>query len=396
MMRRFIRKGHEDRHWRKWLTGLALGVVILSGSAYGFAPHLSRLLIEGFPAAQWPASGDYAEIGGVLTPTELSRSGLTPDIWARELFEQYDGKALLVYHRGQLKLEHYASGVSAQTRFNSYSMAKSLVGALVLKAHADGLLHGLDDPIGRYLPAIANEAVSNRPIRSFLQMRSGLDFETGSKTVTTSLTKDKATIRYNPFGRLARLHMGGLEDVQNDLGINPAEIDQFKYQNINTALLGSLLETIYQRPLEQLLSEKIWQPAGAATASWRRYDAGKPVTPYCCIYATARDWLRVGRFLANNGTDEDPLLPLPLWRAFMGADVEKEDLRTNHYGDHIYHNILDRTGEPLQGRFTFMFGNGGQVVYLMPEKDLIIVRFGERVSLLHSTVYSAWRSINPQ
>ena len=31
-------------------------------------------------------------------------------------------------------MEHYAPGVTQETRLNSYSMIKSLVGALVLKA----------------------------------------------------------------------------------------------------------------------------------------------------------------------------------------------------------------------------------------------------------------------
>ena len=179
-----------------------------------------------------------------------------------------------------------------------------------------------------------------------------------------------------------------------DLRIDQAQIGQYKYQNINTALLGHLLATVYRRPLEAVLSEKIWRPAKASTAYWRRYDSDKPVSPYCCIYATARDWLRIGHFLARNGADDDPFLPPKLWRAFMGADLNIEQLNANHYENHIYHNVLDRAGEPLQGRFTFMFGNGGQVIYLLPEKDLIVVRLGERISLLHSTLYSAWRSVS--
>ena len=93
--------------------------------------------------------------------------------------------------------------------------------------------------------------------------------------------------------------MRGFESVQMDLRLSADEIGQFKYQNINTAVLAHLLETVYHRPLETLLSDKIWQPAGAGTAFWRRYDADKPVSPYCCIYATARDWLRIGRFFCK-------------------------------------------------------------------------------------------------
>lgn len=386
----------SHRSWRNWIIGLAAGLVVLSASAFGFAPHLGRLFAEGFPAAQWPAAGDYAEIGGVAQPIALGSSDLVPNARAQQLFAESGGKALLVFHQGKLKLEHYAPDALPHTRFNSYSMAKSLVGTLVLKAHADGQLHSLDDPIGRYLPALGKE-VGQRPVRSFLHMRSGLAFEEGSKTISSSFsTKDKEVIRYNPFGRLARLHIGGPEAVKNDLQVNAEEIGRFRYQNINTALLGELLATIYGQPIEQLLSEKVWRPAGAATAYWRRYNAGGPVSPYCCIYATARDWVRIGHFLAQNGTRDNPFLPPALWREFMGMDLADKLLTENHYGDHVYHNILDRPGETLQGRFTFMFGNGGQVVYMMPEKDLIIVRFGERVSLLHSTAYSAWRSIDPQ
>ena len=41
---------------------------------------------------------------------------------------------LLALHKGRLVMEHYAPGVTQETRLNSYSMIKSLVGALVLKA----------------------------------------------------------------------------------------------------------------------------------------------------------------------------------------------------------------------------------------------------------------------
>ncbi|MEJ2123825.1 MAG: serine hydrolase [Alphaproteobacteria bacterium] len=384
-------------HWRKWLATLAVCVVILCGVALSFAPYLPRLLAEGFPAAHWPANGHYAEIIGVPKPTKFKSAGLKPNPWAKQLFDTYGSKALLVFHKGQLKLEYYASDVSSQTKFNSYSMAKSLVGVLVLKAHAEGLLKSLDDPIGRYLPTLATEAVRNRPIRSFLDMRSGLSFEASSKTLAPGMPpKEKKIVQYNPFSRLAQLHMCGFESVQKGLRLNTDEIGQYKYQNINTAVLAHLLVALYHRPLETLLSEKIWRPAGADTAFWRRYDADKPVSPYCCIFATARDWLRIGRFLTNNGTDGKPFLPLNTWRSFMGGNLKKTQLKTNYYGYHVFHNILNRKGEPLQGRFTFMLGTGGQVIYLMPERDLVVVRMGERTSLLHSTLYSAWRSISLQ
>ena len=62
----------------------------------------------------------------------------------------------------------------------------------------------------------------------------------------------------------------------------------------------------------------------------------------------------------------------------------------------VYHNVLDRPGEALQGRFTYMFGSGGQIVYMMPQRKLVVVRFGRQMQLLHSTLYAAWRSLPPR
>ena len=115
---------------------------------------------------------------------------------------------------------------------------------------------------------------------------------------------------YNPFGPLARLHALGLEAVLPGLRVAPDEVGAFRYQNVNTALLGAVLEEAYEMPLSDLLSEKLWQPAGAAEASWRIYPvSGKP-TPYCCLFATAADWALVGRYLMRNGTTAEPFLPV--------------------------------------------------------------------------------------
>ena len=56
--------------------------------------------------------------------------------------------------------------------------------------------------------------------------------------------------------------------------------------------------------------------------------------------------------------------------------------------------MLDRAGQALQGPFTYLMGQGGQVLYLLPEQQLVVYRAGETVQLLHSTLYGAWNSIS--
>ncbi len=364
------------------------------------APYLPGFFVEGFPGPEWPASGTFALVpGGGPSTMVASAAGpetLPFDPRGRSLFEDSGGKALLVFEGGRLRFEHYAEGFGAETRFNSYSMVKSLVGALVLKARSEDRIASLDDPIGSYLGDLGDAGFQKVPIADFLRMRSGVVFEPdGVKGAFGNADKDVEAVWFNPFGPLASLHMQGLKAVAGRLSSTDQDRGRFSYQNVNTAVLGALLETVYDRPLEQLLGEKIWVPAMAAPAQWRRYGSGRRVSPYCCLYATARDWVRIGRFIMNNGTGDEPFLLQPLWRRLMGSDLSPDDIRKGHYGPHIRHDVLDRPGASIRGRFAYMVGNGGQTVYMMPGRDLVVVRFGTGIQLLHSTLYSSWRTIAP-
>ena len=118
--------------------------------------------------------------------------------------------------------------------------------------------------------------------------------------------------------------------------------------------------------------------------------AGAAVSAYCCLYATARDWVRIGLFLAENGAPDAPFLPEALWRQFLGLDLDAETVRRGHYGQHVLQDVLDRPGQTLQGPFTYLFGQGGQVLYLMPQRGLVVFRSGDAQQLLHSSLYAAW------
>ena len=117
---------------------------------------------------------------------------------------------------------------------------------------------------------------------------------------------------------------------------------------------------------------------------------GGEVAAYCCIFATARDWIRVGAYLNANGTPDAPFLPTPLWRELLGLDLPRSDIARGHYGQHVWQDVLDRPGQPLQGAFSHFFGQSGQLLYL--EHDLVVYRAGERMQLLHSTLYGAWNT----
>ena len=255
-------------------------------------------------------------------------------------------------------LAHYADGVTSETKLNSYSMVKSLIGALTLKAIADGRLRSLDEPLSEALPGVGDVSLGRVTLRELLEMRSGIEVEVhGLKSVSGD--KDVEATKMDLFGAMARLHTGGLDAIATELKSDPALRQAYSYQNVSTALLGKLLARAYRMPLEQALALELWVPAGAGPAEWRRYGEGLEVTAYCCLYARPMDWARIGVFLMRNGTPGKPFLPEPLWRAFLGLDLASAEVADGRYGLHIRQDLLDRPGRAAAGQVQLSHGEPG-------------------------------------
>jgi CubicO group peptidase (beta-lactamase class C family) len=362
-----------------WVAAGTLVAVLLAAGVLAWrAPQVLALAAEGFPGAVWPVAGQFATVAGAGLPDPPA--GPPAPQAALDRLAESRGRALIAERHGVLIAEAYGPGIDRDTRLNSYSMVKSLIGALTLRAIADGRFTGSDQPLRDILGPDAPEVT----VGQALTMTSGLVMpDEPPKTGTTTLDDEG----FSPFGPFARIHAYGIAATMEGLRVDPALAGQFHYQSANTALLGLALERAYGRPLPDLLSDLIWRPAGAADAYWRLYPAGEGVSAYCCLYARPIDWLRVGRFVLDNGSADAPFLPEDLWRRFVRPDLDPDLRRQGAYGDQIRHDVLDREGQVAQGPFAYFTGLYGQMTYLVPDTDAVIVRFGDGVQLLHSTVY---------
>ncbi len=140
-----------------------------------------------------------------------------------------------------------------------------------------------------------------------------------------------------------------------------------------------------------MLIEYLVDPAGAGPFRWRQYRSVDRISPYCCLYARAGWWIQVARYIMNNGRPGEPLLS-DLWFDYlMGTDLTADDRREGVYRSQIRYDILDREGEAINGPFLYFTGLGGQITYLLPDQDVIVVRFGDRYQLLHTTLYEIAR-----
>ena len=83
---------------------------------------------------------------------------------------------LVILKDGEIVAERYRYGRSADARFLSFSMAKSVISMLVGVALEQGLIASLDDPAEKYAAALAGSAYGATTIRHLLRMSSGLMF----------------------------------------------------------------------------------------------------------------------------------------------------------------------------------------------------------------------------
>ena len=79
---------------------------------------------------------------------------------------------LLVVHRGDIVHEDYRLGADETFRFTSWSVAKSMLSALIGIAVDEGHIDSIRDPIGRYVPGLVGSAYETVPIDDALTMSS--------------------------------------------------------------------------------------------------------------------------------------------------------------------------------------------------------------------------------
>jgi CubicO group peptidase (beta-lactamase class C family) len=86
----------------------------------------------------------------------------------------YQVAGLLVLQDGKIRLERYALGHTAESRWTSFSVAKSVTSLLVGAAVKDGFIKSLDDPITQYIKGLRASGYDGVTVRQLLTMTTGV------------------------------------------------------------------------------------------------------------------------------------------------------------------------------------------------------------------------------
>jgi CubicO group peptidase (beta-lactamase class C family) len=207
-------------------------------------------------------------------------------------------RGVLVLQDGRIRLERYVSPDTPTTRWNSFSVAKSITSTLVGAAMKDGAIRSLDDPVTRYIRGLRGSVYDAVTVRQLLTMTSGVKWNEDY----TDPHSDVAQMYAQPPDPGFDMTVSYVRKLQREAPPGT----KWVYKTSETNLVGVLVQEATRKHLADYLSEKIWRPYGMQRdAEWMIDDVGDEQGG-CCLAMTLDDYGRFGQFILDgariNGT----------------------------------------------------------------------------------------------
>lgn len=302
-----------------------------------------------------------------------SRRGETRTAELVQLLEQTGSSAFLVLVDGTVVTEWYGAGYARDVPVTSFSLAKSVTGLLVLAALEDGYVSSLDDPVTAYLPELraVDPGYDAITLRHLLDMRSGVRFRDHDLP-----WGDKARVYYEPHLRELVMSLPVLE---------PAGAG-FAYNSYNPVLLGLVLERATGVEPALYLERRVWETIGAENpATWSTSREGETLPKMeSGLNATPIDFVKLGLALIGSGAADAPADALADHLRLHALPVDPANPADQRYGLGwwVY------PGAEVRPFAVAGSGHLGQYLFVYPDYDVVIARFGERLGAIDS-----WRPV---
>jgi CubicO group peptidase (beta-lactamase class C family) len=277
-------------------------------------------------------------------------------------------RSVVIVYDGRIIAERYAPGFSQDTPQVSWSMAKSVISALV------GILVGedklsLEEPV--QVPEWSDPGDSRHVITldQLLRMSSGLEFEEmyGDRGVLASATSDVSVMLFNT------------SDMAAFAAAKPLEADPdtlWHYSSGTSNIVSQIVcDTVGGTPQDCLVfpRRELFDRIGMHSAVFEPDTVGTPVGS-SFVYASARDWARFGLLYLQDGVWEGERILPEGWVAYTTTPTPGSE---GLYGAHWWLNSGDGHGWYWPDNLPDLFmadGHDGQFVIVVPSHNLVIVR----------------------
>ena len=257
--------------------GSASGGAPPSGGSSGLGGSAGSGVAGGagsYPMPDWP-SGDAVSVG--IDVGKLDE--------AANYAESIGSKCVLVIRDGKIVYERYFADNDKDSLHASWSIAKSVTSALVGIAIKRGEIKSVDDKVADYIPAWQGTEKAQLTLRHLLGMVPGLQFSLISDTTFT--------VYANDFTKQA---------IERKLQNPPESI--YQYSNLTVQLFEPIFRAATGMDIEDYAKKYLWQPLGFGKDTyWFRDNSGN-VAPFMGVYATCRDFARLGYLYLHDGVWE--------------------------------------------------------------------------------------------
>jgi CubicO group peptidase (beta-lactamase class C family) len=336
------------------------------------------------PAPPAPPPLGEAALQAVVEKPGVNRDRLARNVDA--LFtapEMAETRAVLVLRGGRIVAERYGPGYHENTRFVSWSMAKTVTAVMIGMLVADGRL-SLDE--GVPIPAWqrSGDPRGEITLRHLLQMRSGL------RHVETSDPPYEAdTVRM--------LFLEGRDNMAAYAEAQPLEAEpgrHWEYSSATTVILADLAARVLSesedpaeraRAVGEYLRARIFEPLGMKSMV-PEFDAAGTLIGGSLIHGTLRDWGKFGEFLRLHGAVGGAQLVPSAWIDFMTESAPGN----KGYGGQTWLNRAQSDEPPMwQGLAPSVFsmnGHLGQFVVVDRTRAVTVVRLGKTDDARHDPV----------
>ncbi|WP_298857947.1 serine hydrolase [uncultured Sulfitobacter sp.] len=292
------------RTFGKWLLRIIV-ILVLAAVVVGIwqREQITRLLAVNSLFSKEKIVNNFSHMDTAFLTTPVSRGngptaellyGADAEIPAKvaDWITARDVTALVVLKDGEIVHESYYKGTAPEDLRISWSVAKSYLSALVGVLLENGTISSIDDPVTDYAPALTGGAYDGATIRNVLNMASGVTFDEDYLDQSSDI---------NRMGRVLALggsmdnFASGLMETFADVGI------EWKYVSIDTHILSMVVRGATDRPIAELLSEKIIAPMGLEREPYYLTDGFGTSFVLGGLNLTTRDYARMGQMFLQNG-----------------------------------------------------------------------------------------------
>ena len=268
--------------------------------------------------------------------------------------------ALIVIRNDTILYEKYNKKYLESSIFNTFSVTKAFITTLVGIALNEEMIRNVDQSITDFIPELLEkEGFSEITVRHLLDHTSGIKF---------------SDAKYNPFSDNARYYYTkNLRKLVLKAELDNSPGVETHYSSVNVQLLALILERATNTTVSSYLQNKIWQRIGMQyDATWSLDNKGKGSFEkgFSCFNCTAIDLAKLGRLYLNNGVyNNNQILP----QSFINEATK----RGTSDGSCLDFHYNFKLGPKQYGSY-YTRGLYGQLIYIYPKEQIIIVRVGEK------------------